>query len=119
MLWERPIVALRDWLKAHPSQTFVFLNDVSGGYAAQALRNANRRFRDRNGLPKSLKLEHIRDGADSAAVNSPDVNEKAAKILAGQKFSGAMDAYAKRDIASVGAACVAIERHDFGDYNSD
>ena len=113
VLWSRTIVCLSPWLSGHPSDTTVFVCETGAGYSGQGLRNSFRRFRERAGLPKTVTMDQIRDGAYSAAVNAPEVNEKQAKILAGHRLSGETDAYAKRNVSSIRPACKAIEDHYF------
>lgn len=117
-LWERTKASLMEWMDKPGIVTHVFPSSQGMKYSAQGFRNAFRRFRDKAELDKSITLDRIRDGAYSAAVNDPAVNEKQAMILAGAKLSGKTDAYVKRAVNAVAPACKAIENYYFGEHES-
>jgi len=118
ILWERTKDALQAYLQTvNHNKDSVFITQYGTPYTAQGLRTVFRFFRDKTDLDHALNLAHIRDGAYSAAIEG-GATETIAKILAGHKISGMSDAYIKRNPKMVAEACIAIEKHFFGNEQS-
>ena len=113
VLWQRTIDALRDFEAASPNRSpFLFITRRKTPYSAETMMQWFQSLRETAGVPH-VQFSHIRDGAYTAAVNSPDTTEKACKLLAGHSC-GESDAYARRNAEGVRKAVEAIDRAYFG-----
>lgn len=113
VLWQRT----QELLTAHignRTEGPVFLSTHGVAYSPYGLWEAFGVLREKAGLPDTVKMNQIRDGAYTAAASGDLVTEKAMKILAGHKFGGDSDAYVKRTPKIVKTACEAIEAHYYG-----
>lgn len=109
VLWDRTIEAIRRLPKTN--HTHLFLSREGRPYDADGLRTAFRKLRDKAGVDESVKFNHIRDGAYTAAIEGGADLTKA-KMLAGHE-TGISDAYLKRKPSMVADAVAAIEKHYF------
>lgn len=117
VLWQRTIDAIRVYQRAEPHQSeYLFVSRTGAPFSDNHITRNFTRRRDAIGIPKKVQFAHIRDGAYSAAYNTPGVGEKEAKALAGHK-SGMADHYVVRAPCLVADACKAIERHYFGEVS--
>jgi integrase len=116
VLWKRTIQAIRKYQKehAHEAET-LFANDNGDtfGGSSQAIRKIFNKLRDKAGLPNTVKAEHVRDGAYTAA--SADEKEEdlgKSRILAGHDV-GISDKYIRRHPEIVTGVCRQVEKAYF------
>lgn len=67
-----------------------------------------------DGLPRTIQLDDIRDGAYTAACVAPGVEEKFARLLGGHRSHGLQDVYVARKPEMVKPACDAVLEAYFG-----
>lgn len=112
MLWERTVDAIREYQKdnAHDSE-FLFVSYIGAGYVGNHVSRNFRKRRKKAKLPDAIFFEHIRDSAETAAIQGgADITQ--ARLLAGHRC-GISDHYIKRNPKMVAEACKLIERHYF------
>ena len=78
------------------------------------MRKVFTRLRSKAGLPETVKAEHIRDGAYTAAsANEKEEDLGKSRILAGHKV-GISDKYIMRHPEIVAGVCKQVEKAYFG-----
>ena len=110
-LWDRTLRSIAEWREGKPPGEWVFENEMGSQSSALRIAEKLREYRDKAGLPKSVKIAHIRDGAYTACV-AAGIDLVSVKILCGHKV-GIPDAYVQRGPRMVEAACKAIEQAYF------
>lgn len=94
-LWEQTIEALRAIRPANPASDLqVFTTREHTRWSVKTIGNQYRRLRSQAGVSKSVKLEHLRDGAYTAAIDA-GASVDDAKLLAGHS-TGISDFYVAR-----------------------
>ena len=105
-LWPRTVEAVREYQAAYPhGSEYLFVNRHGKTWTGGGFQKAFELLRERAGV--ECNFSQVRDGAATAAVNGRNHDE--ARLLLGHKTAGALDHYAKRDVALVRGACKAIE----------
>ena len=108
VLWDRTVDAIREYQAEHPHESdYVFISEEGQPYNANHVGRNFRRRRKLAGLPFSVQFAHIRDGAETAAIEGgADLTQ--ARLLAGH-CAGISDHYVRRNPKMVADACEAIE----------
>lgn len=104
VLWVETVEAMN----ALPKRSeYVFTSSHGTRYNKNSRVNLFAKLRDRAALPNSVKMNHIRDGAYTAACHDcPD--ERWARVLAGHRAAGLQDNYVLRNPEAVRPACEAV-----------
>lgn len=118
ILWARTITAIRDYQKAEPHDSdYLFLSRENGKYHPNHIgRNfrrirANAKRQDGTAVPATVEFAHIRDGAQTAAIQG-GADPVHTDFLLGHK-TGIRDDYLLRRPDMVADACAAVERYYF------
>lgn len=112
VLWPRTVDAIRQYQSEHPHHSeFLFASEIGQPYNGNHMGRNFRRRRTEAKLPVTVEFAHIRDGAETAAIEG-GADLTAAKLLAGHR-TGISDHYVRRNPKMVADACEAIERHYF------
>lgn len=113
VLWDRTIDAIRKYQQEQPhDHENLFVSELGQCYNANHMGRNFRRRRAEAGMPETIQFAHIRDGAETAAIEGgADLTQ--AKLLAGHRV-GISDHYVRRNPKMVADACEAIERHYWG-----
>lgn len=111
-LWPETIEALKGIARRGQSP-YVFVSNHGKDYNRNTRGNDFAELRDAAGLPKELTFDWIRDGAYTAAVRDPAVEERFARVLAGHRSHGLQDNYVLRNPEIVRPACEAVHRAYF------
>ena len=118
-LWPETIAALRA-IPRRGQSPFVFTSshgtrfnrNSRGNEFADLRRAAGVTTVSNKGAPVSF--DWLRDGAYTAAIRAPGVDERFARIMAGHKSPGLEDNYVLRNPEIVRSACDAVYQHYFG-----
>lgn len=107
VLWPETIEALKRIKRVSPyvliSSHGTRFNRNTRGRAFGALRKAA-------GIPETVTYDCLRDASYTAAAQAPGVDEKFARLLAGQRSPGLQDNYVLRNPDCVRPACDAVYR---------
>lgn len=106
VLWKETIEALQDL--ARRSQ-YVFTSTHGTRYNKNSRVNLFGKLRKKAGLPDTIKMNQIRDGAYTTAARAT-TDERWARVLAGHRAPGLQDAYVLRNPEAVRPACDAVHK---------
>jgi integrase len=104
-LWPETVAALRALARRGK---FVLISTHGTRYNRNTRGNAFAELRALAGVPDDVTFDHIRDGSYTSAANAPGVDEKFARVLAGQKSPGLQDNYVLRNPGCLEPACNAV-----------
>lgn len=112
VLWKRTIDAIREYQTKDPhSSQYVFVSATGYQYAPNHIGRNFRKLRCKAGVSDEVDFTHIRDGAQTAAIEGgADVIHT--DMLLGHR-TGIRDDYLKRKPSMVANVCNAIERYYF------
>jgi integrase len=111
VLWERTRKAITRYLAEHPHDSGPLFISPHGRLSHWTIRDDWRELRTKAGVGDSVLFEHIRDGAQTAAIEK-GADPMHTKMLLGHAV-GIDDAYLLRNPRMVADSCEAIERHYF------
>jgi integrase len=109
-LWDETVDAIRALCHRGVSP-FVFISPRGTRYNKNTKINDFKDYRVKAGVSETVTWSHLRDGAYTAAVTAPGVDEKFARLLAGHKAQGLQDKYVLRNPAMVKPAWDAVYSH--------
>ena len=108
VLWPETVAALL----ALPCRNspYVFVSPHGTRYNRSSRGNKFASLRERAEVAETVTYDWIKDGAYTAAINDPAVEERFARVLAGHKSPGLQDNYVLRNPTCVKPACDAVYR---------
>lgn len=118
-LWPETIAALRAIPKRGESP-YVFTSSHGSRFNRNTRGNDFADLREAAGVTtvsskgKPVSFDWLRDGAYTAAIRTPGVDERFARIMAGHKSPGLEDNYVLRHPEITRPACEAVYQHYFG-----
>lgn len=113
VLWKRTVQAVRAYMKQRQHDLpNLFVSSIGLPYDPNHIGRGFRRLREEAGLPPSVQFAHLRDGAQTAAIEG-GAEPLEVEFLLGHR-TGIRDAYLKRKPTMVAKACRAIEKAYFG-----
>jgi hypothetical protein len=108
VLWPETVAALAAVPRKSPK--YVFTSTTGTRYNRASRGNKVAKLRERAGVAVEVTFDWIKDGAYTAAVNDPDVEERSARVLAGHRSPGLQDNYVLRHPRCTAGACEAVHR---------
>lgn len=114
VLWKRTIKAIRDYQASKPHKSeYLFVSSIGKQYHPRKLTKGFARLRTKAfGDNNTVAFNHIRDGAQTAAIES-GADPLTVDMLLGHR-TGIRDDYLRRKPSMVAKACEGIERYYFG-----
>jgi integrase len=105
VLWNETVDAIRSLQRTGP--TFVFVSPHGDRYNVRSRCNLFKELREKAGLTDTITFDGIRDGAYTVACQST-IDDKWARVLAGQRAAGLQDNYVLRNPECARPACEAV-----------
>ena len=94
MLWPETVAALAAVPRRSPK--YVFTSTTGTRYNRASRGNKFAKLRERAEVAVEVTYDWIKDGAYTAAINDPGVEERFARVLAGHRSPGLQDNYVLR-----------------------
>jgi len=113
MLWPRTIKAIQEYRKEKPHKSpLLFVSRFGTAWTTNQLNKRFAEFRQAAGLPDSVKMDDIRDGARTAASDG-NANPEHTAMLMGHELPGSADHYVHRSPALTRDVVDAIDAYYF------